>query len=188
MDEAGKTKTGEIHTRLVGWYLMLCAFYQVCISCCSYFPEFFPPPSTVFARIFDYRYRHSTWFEFGNPRRLLFPDSWSDAVYWGSFVWLIAIAIAITAKPRQRSILRAYVFVELTLAALEVAYLLASMVFRHMFPGYAVGDDIELLATTAVILLFSVLPCLYGLWILRKTRPTFLKFGKTENRELRTEN
>ncbi len=154
-------------TRVLGCYLLLCTTYQVGIRYCS---GFFPSPHTVFG---DWsRYESSTWFEFGNPRTvfLFFDGLWSDIAYWGSAAWLLAIAIAILAKPGKRSLLRAYFIVELTLTILGLADLFVTMAVRGILPAYTVSRDFELQTLAAVFLLFSVVPCAFALWMLRKTR------------------
>jgi hypothetical protein len=154
-------------SRILGLYLLICSVYQVGIQYCS---GFFPSPHTVFG----YRYEHSSWFEFGTPRVVFFTNldpPLSEVAYWGSAVWLVAIAIAMMAKPK-RSLLRAYVVVELTLAILGLADIFVSMILRGILPGYAVRFDFELQTRAAVVFLFSVVPCAFALWMLRKTRVT----------------
>jgi hypothetical protein len=172
MDETGQTKAEVINTRMLGWYLTLCAIYQVCIYFFLYSSGPLPKPESVFGD----RYRHSTWFDFGNPRELF----GEDLLYWILAAWIFAIGLAMVAKPRNKYILQAYLIVELPLVVLESLGFLFSMAFR--------ASDLDLQSTALVATFFSVLPCVYGLWMMRKTRPTFLKWTRTENWELRTGN
>ena len=184
MDETRETNAREIHGRVLGWYLMLCAVYQVCISSFFYYPGILPAPETVFG---DW-YRSSTWFDFGNPRAVIFDLSRLESLYWILAAWLFAIALAMIAKPGNIIILQTYLVFELTLVGLEGGFFLLSWAFGHFRPDYTIWQDFELQSQMMVAIFSSLLPSLCGLWMMRKTRPIFLKFGRTENRELRTEN
>jgi hypothetical protein len=149
-------------SRFLGCYLLLCVAYQAGIYFCS---SFLQPPSVVFGD----RFEGISWFYFANPREVFFIISRSSLLYWASAAWLIAIAVALIIKPRDIKALRAYVLVELALLVLELASLLLSVFLRFDIGNRnSVTRDFQLHTTAAVVLFFSVLPCLYGLWILRK--------------------
>jgi hypothetical protein len=165
-DDAGETTHQRaIHSRYLGLYLALCVAYQIGIYFCSNRYRTVPGG-------FDdaYTYWKASWFRLGNPRAVfeLISRGAEDIAYWLSAAWLFALATAMIVKPGNRLFLRLYIGVEVTLAALGGADFLLRMALRAGFSSseYRATRDADVVAHGVVLLVFSVLPIVYGFWLL----------------------
>jgi hypothetical protein len=149
-------------SRLLGSYLLLCSGYQLALYFC---PHLFPYSRTVSL------FFNTSWFYFANPRVGLFELSGTQSLiaYWISAAWLFVIAVGILAMPAKPVLLKAYVALEWGMALLSIWHLFIAWLLGFGFNGFSILlKDTELQTLTAVFVAFSVVPCLFAMWILRR--------------------
>jgi hypothetical protein len=90
---------------------------------------------------------------------------WSETAYWVSAVWLVVMATALLAIPTKRVLLQVYVVAELGMALSTVMSLLLKALF-----WFGSGSDLKLQTLTAVFIVFSIVPCVAAILLLRNAK------------------
>jgi hypothetical protein len=148
-------------SRLLACYLLLCAAYQAALR---FRPDLFPYSRTVFV------FFNTSWFYFANPRVGFFElnNRWLQVAYSTSTVWLFMIAVAIAAVPMKPVFLKSYAALEFGMALPSIWHIFTVWLVRVGFlTGYSFFKDTELQTQSAVFLLFSVVPFVFAMSILR---------------------